>query len=395
MKNLIVLLTFLTLGVLGQDNPMFDSLDYFERNKIKTIYCTANSWWYAFPFTSWQISFDNDKKTIMNHSFVPRHTDDKLAMAISSGKPTSWNFKYRDTIIKDQKGQDRSEARYLYDNKGRLHKTIYTTFNVPPEAQYGFRYSEKKDSDKTDSDGYRHKKSHTTSTTYFYTDTVSKKLKRITTESPYYLKITNFYYEKYLVGMKTETDSNKITQNINFQTFKYEYYRDRKLKREIRTVPSEYCPGFIGNTSCEGIIEYTYDTEFLNDSTPIPGIPYVYLITIENKLGKEVYVELKGRGPKSKTFEKIADFFPRLQPDSIYELAFDPRPNHNCIYHLKKNSFIPFSKEKYSDIEINVYVAQRDEQLSDARKAEKLYQETCKVEDLFKQKKVIVIPAKK
>jgi hypothetical protein len=391
MKKLIVILSFLTSGLFGQDNPMFDSLDYFERNKIKTIYCTANSWWYAFPFKSWQISFDKDKKTMTNHSYVPRHTDDKMAMAISSAEPTSWNFKYRDTIIKAPEGEARSETKYLYDNKGRLQKIISTTFNVPSESQYGFRYSENKDSNKTNSVGSQDKNSHATSTTYFYTDTVSRKLKRITTESPYYFKITNFYYEKYLLGMKTETDSNKITQNINFQTFKYEYYRDRKLKREIRTVPSEHCPGFIGNTTCEGIIEYKYDTEFPNDSTPIVGPPIAPLITVENKTASDIAVELWGYDDKGNKKRQSTTIWWRIKPDSTYELICDLRPDRNEIYLRKQHSYIPFKKDLYTAIEVFVYTTSNSPTYFQEEKEKVLFQEKYKLEALFKKPKTIKI----
>jgi hypothetical protein len=99
MKRLIVILTLLTSGLFGQDNPMFDSLAFFERNKIKTIHCTAPSWWYSPPFKSWKISFDKTKKTQSYHSYIPRYTSNKMAKAIASAEPTSWNFKFRDTII--------------------------------------------------------------------------------------------------------------------------------------------------------------------------------------------------------------------------------------------------------------------------------------------------------
>ncbi len=49
---------------------------------------------------------------------------------------------------------------------------------------------------------------------------------------------------------------NKIDKSISVDTFLYEYYPDKKLKKETRKVKNSRC-----KTNCEGTIEYKYDTE--------------------------------------------------------------------------------------------------------------------------------------
>lgn len=386
MKKLILFLTFLTSGLFGQNNPMFDSLDYFQRNKIKTIYCKTESWWYRGPFRGWSISFDKEAKTKKYHSFVYWDTDtSELVKAISAQFSQPQKFDFNDYSGYSNNGDSYTEIKHFFDHKKRLQKIIMIQKRSRAVSTYGFRFS-----DSTASTSEVNKEFMTT-TNYYYSDTASNKLKRIVEESPYHVEETNFYYEKYLLTLKTITDSNKLDHKINFETFTYDYYPDRKLKRETRRVASENCPGIYGRTECYGSTEFTYDTEFLNDSTPIPGIPYVYLLSIKNKLNNEVYIELRGHNAKTKTSEIIMDIFPRLRPDSTYELVFDPRPDHKVIYPAKKRFYTSFDRMKYTEIEINVYVAQSRDQVFNHEKAETLYHEKVSVESLFKKKKEITI----
>lgn len=389
MKRLSIIFILLTSGLFGQDNPMFDSLDYFQRNKIKTIHCKTESWWYRGPFKEWSISFDKDAKTKKYHSFVYWDSDTSgLVKAISSNVSNPQNFNFDDYSGHSPNGESFTEIKHIFDNKKRLQKKIMVQKNSNSVSTYGFRFSGSTSS--TDEVN----KEFITSTNYYYSDTASNKLKRIVEESPYHIEETNFYYEKFLLTLKTITDSNKIDNKIKFETISYDYYPDRKLKRQTRRVASDHCPGIYGRTECYGSTEFKYDTEFLNDSTSIPGIPYVYLLTIENKLKNEVHVELTGHNSKTKTSEKIMDIFPRLRPDSIYELVFDPRPDHNNIYPAKKSFYAPFDRKKFTDIEINVYVAQSRDHVFDHANAETLYNEKYTVESLFKKKKVIKIVKK-
>ena len=76
------------------------------------------------------------------------------------------------------------------------------------------------------------------------------------TESPYHIEERKFYYDNNLLIKRIGTDSNKISHKITINTFLYEYYNDKKLRKEIRKVSDTHC-----KSDCEGIIEYKYDTD--------------------------------------------------------------------------------------------------------------------------------------
>jgi hypothetical protein len=385
-KYLAVILIFSASNLFGQFNPMFDSLDYFERNKIETIYCKANSWWYASPFKSWEISFNKEKKTKTYHSYVVWDTTIKWASAIATAEPASLDFKFRDTIIKAGEDGTNTEIKHVFDSKKRLQKKLVINNNFPVELLDGFRYSDKD----TIGSSSGVSKAHVTSTTYYYMDTSSKKIKKIITESPYHIKETNFYYEKFLLSMITELDSNKNSQVVDFEVIRYDYYPDRKLKRETRRVATEYCPGIAGHASCEGSIEYKYDTEFPNDSTPILGIPYQPLLTIENKLSYELWVEIWGYSGK----DRRRQFSERLYSDSNYVIAFDPRPDRKYILQLKKNWSPVVSRDKYEGFEIIVYSNPNKKIPFETATGEILLVEKHKIEPLFKKPKTITVKNK-
>ncbi len=226
---------------------------------------------------------------------------------------------------------------------------------------------------------------HMTSVVYYYSDTSSSKLQRIIIESPNHVEQCDFYYDKYLLSMKTKRDSNKITNKVHFEMFRYEYYRDRKLKKEIRRVSDDYCPGFIGNTTCEGAIEFKYETEFPNDSTPIVGPPIASLITVENKTASDIAVELWGYDDKGNKKRQSTTIWWQVNPDSTYELICDLRPDKNEIYQRKQRSYFPFKKDLYTDIEVIVFTTSNSPTYFQAEKEKVLFQEKYKVESLFKK----------
>jgi hypothetical protein len=238
---------FFTSTFFGQDNPMFDSLDYFQRNKIRTIHCETNSWWYALPFKKWQLSFDKKTNVVKVHSFV---FDDKTSSFAKTIKPSARNFTLHDTVIQTNRSEYNDTVKYFFDNKKRLSKKLFIS-----TAQM------LSDSNLTNSITDSERVLHITTITYFYADTISSKLKRTITESPYYIEESNYYYDKHLLSVRTSLDSNKISKEIKFEVTAYDYYPDKKLKKETRRVLSEHCPGIVEGTICEGIINYKYDTE--------------------------------------------------------------------------------------------------------------------------------------
>ena len=92
--------------------------------------------------------------------------------------------------------------------------------------------------------------------TYSYADSTKNKIKKIVWETPYFIEEKNFYYDKYLLSLRTTLNYNKITKKTYFETTSYDYYPDKKLKRETRRVADNECPG-----NCVGVIEYSYETE--------------------------------------------------------------------------------------------------------------------------------------
>ena len=219
-KKLSIIFIFVSFNLFGQDNPMFDSLDYFLRNKIRNIYFDISTWYYAPSFSSFKITFD--KKSLTQNGV---------------------SFSFRDTVI--SKGQGFNDTiKYIYDNKRRLIKKLVTSTTTVSKQN---EILNSRPSDRAP---------YLTTTTYFYSDSSTKRLKKTVTESSSYIEERNFYYDKYLLSVRTSLDSNKIDHKVTFETTTYDYYPDKKLKKETRRVASDRCPD-----NCEGTIEYKYDTD--------------------------------------------------------------------------------------------------------------------------------------
>jgi hypothetical protein len=380
MKRISIILIFISSSLFGQDNPMFDSLDYFQRNKIKTVHCQTNSWWYAPPFKNWKISFDKDTKRIKYNSFVFDDTTSSMAKSFSSESSGGWDFRFNDTIIKNEKGLPNDTIRYVFDNNKRLSKKV--VISTTPKHSNSIH-------SKINSAGVR--VPHITTTTYFYADASSKRLKKKITESPYYIEEDSYYYDKYLLSIRTSLDSNKLDHKVKLETTVYDYYPDKKLKKETRRVASDHCPGIVGGTTCEGIIEYKYDTEFKNDSTPsgIKPIPYITLITVENKRKSDVYIEVYGYPSDNKG--KVSTWLvPHIATDSTYEIIFDPRPEYG-IHPRKQDTFWSYKKDKFTSFEILVFPKPEKYVSYTDQPKDILFSEKIKIEPLFKQPRTIQI----
>ena len=218
---------------------MFDSVDYFLRNKIKVIYEYHSSWYYGLPLEYVKSSFDKKSKTFRLDSIKFNDPTSPIAKNFKIGGIN--NFVLRDTVTTRQDGF-KDTLKYFFDNKKRLKQKAHISWLL---KQGNFISSNPKDLVR-----------HVTTWTYIYEDSNSKKLKSVVTESPYFIDTKNFYYCKLLLSTRTSLDSNKIDHKITFETMSYDYYSDNKLKRQTRRVTSDHCP-----TICEGTIEYKYETD--------------------------------------------------------------------------------------------------------------------------------------
>jgi len=376
MKRLIIILFLISSSLFGQNNPMFDSVDYFLRNKIKTVHEYHSSWYYGGIISYFKTSFDKQTRTLRYDSLGFNPADSLFAKDFMGFVR---NFRLRDTIYPRSNGYN-DTIKYIFDSKKRLYKRIYASTAPKNVGRIGIKGS---------LGGER--VPHVTTTTYFYTDTISKKISQEITESPYFIDKRNFYYTKTFLSTRTSVDSNKLSNRINFESMVYDYYPDKKLKKQTRRVSTDHCPGI-----CEGTIEYKYDTEFKNDSTPsgIKPIPYIKLITIENKSKSEICIELYGYPDNSIPRNKAGCFHSRLRTDSVYEIIFDPRTDHNTIYERKKNISPAYERTKYSGFEIFVYTKPDKLVFYESTPRDTLFFEKCKTESLFKKPKIIVIKEK-
>jgi hypothetical protein len=369
MKRLIVILTFLTSGLFGQENPMFDSVDYFLRNKIKVVHEYYSSWYYGLPWEYLKMSFDKNKKTLRLDSIKFEDPNSTFAKSMKTGGVNS--FRMRDTIIRKDNYND--TIKHFYDNKKRLKKIVYSSMttkshNFPADPKDFIP--------------------HVTTTTYIYEDSISKKIKRVVIESPFYIETRNFYYTKSLLSTRTSLDSNKISGRIKSEVTTYDYFPDKKLKRQTRRVTSDHCP-----TICEGSIEYKYDTEFPKDSTPsgIKPIPYTKLVTVENKTKSKICVEFYGYPTDKKSCDHLW-LLPKIAPDSTYEVIFDPRPDQG-IYPRKQYTYWSFKRDKFKEFGVLVYPRTDDSPFNEPK--DTLFFEKFKIEPLFKTPKTIKIINKK
>ena len=369
---------------------MFDSLNYFQRNKIKTIYCEADQWWYGHPFKKWEIVFDKNKNSTRYKSIVPRYRDGQLIQNLISYLCQDRYFKFRDTTFYTIDNNISREIKYSFDNNMRLKRQETIDYQSSRESQYGFRFSTKDSAASLKPSSSKSNK-HITSITYIYEDSDNNKIKKIIEESPNYVAITNFYYEQFLLSTKTKLDSNKITNEIKFESIAYDYYPDRKLKRETRRVADGRCPGLAGNTICQGTIIYKYDTEFKDDLTPIPDVQYIPLIAVNNNCNSNIYVELWGYEDKNDQPKRIKTDFNIIQPEDDYELFYEPAPDCNCIHQRRKRYNFSFELNKYHDIEVRVYTLSEIKRVFDAEKEKKLFSKKYTVRRLLKRPKQIKI----
>lgn len=239
MKKLIVILTFLSCSLLGQDNPMFDSVDYFLRNKIKTVH-----WYISEDFCSpgWdylKLSFDKNTRTLNSDSAHYRDTSSAMAKTKISG---SRGFLFRDSVYNRPGFAYSTTIKYQFDKKGRLIKKLDITEYYPDSKVPGLSASDKK---------------YTTTTEYFYADASTKKIIKTTTKSLHYSEEINFIYEKSRLLKRVNVKTQKNDKNRSTDTFTYEYYDDGKLRKETRQLidPRYKQP------MCAGFIEYKYDTD--------------------------------------------------------------------------------------------------------------------------------------
>lgn len=237
---------------------MFDSLDYFVRNRIKTVHFHAYGDNTPDEFKNISANFDKDKKTFNGRHFRLRDTIFVKQWYDPRDKQTH-SQKYNDTI------------RYTFDKKGRLTSQFHVD-------QYGVGPSQ-------------------ITTTYLYTDDDSKRIKTIIKETTEYIDSTKYSYDKkYLIkrvntlhrkrySLKdstikgssknyldysslpynhyySELHSNHDMTRCTFEsesptTVLYEYYQDGKLKKETRMYAMKFCE----NNLCKSYIDYKYDTD--------------------------------------------------------------------------------------------------------------------------------------
>ncbi|MES2679407.1 MAG: hypothetical protein V4635_05955 [Bacteroidota bacterium] len=378
MKRLIVILTFLTSGLFGQDNPILDSVDYFLRNKIKVIHEYHSSWYYGHPWAYKKSSFDK-KSRVLRLDSIKFKWDDPNSSWTKFMKPGSLTtFGSRDTIFRRENNFN-DTIKHFYDKNKRLTKTLFIA-TAPKQSEDG-SLSIGENAERVP---------HITTTIFLYADSVSKKIKRTITESPYFISVTNFYYDKTLLSIMATLDSNKLVNKITFETTTFDYYPDKKLRKQTRRVSSDYCPDI-----CEGTIEYKYETEFKNDSTPsgIEPIPYITLLKIENKTKSEVYAELYGY-PSNNKPKRHTWIVPHIGADSTFEIAYDSRVDKG-IFPRKQSSYWYYKKNDFTTFQIHVFSKPINYvQYSETQK-DTLFFEKINIAPLFKTPKTITITEKK
>lgn len=362
---------------------MFDSLDYFVRNKIKTIHYNISPWYYSPPWHYVKMSFNKQNNTLKCDSIGFDDVNSPTAKYFDkTGKGRSFGFK--DTIILGEQGMYNDTVRHYFDAKGRIKqiqvKSAEKIYNGPVKSLIP---------DKQDNVNQLENKMIPTTliTSYFYYNDSTKKLKQIVTENKDYKEVRNYYYSQSLLSTQTKIDSNKIAHQVGFETTFYDYYPDKKLKKETRRVSTENCPNI-----CEGVIEYKYETEFPNDSTPsgINTITYLPLLKIINKSKQIISFEIYGYEKEKNLKQKLFIFNNSIKINDSYEVVFDDRPDYG-IRPKNENTFIPYPKYKFKTFEILIYKKSENSTNSLIQKRDTLHFEKCKVDKLFNTPKEIII----
>lgn len=371
---------FVSVNSFAQDNPMFDSLDYFVRNKIKTIHYNISPWYYSPPWHYVKMSFNKQNNTLKCDSIGFDDVNSPTAKYFSkTGKGRSFGFK--DTIMLGEQGRYNDTVKHYFDTKGRI-----TQIQVKSaEYKYGTGVA-------TSNTGQSKNVNNEvipiiSNTFYFYFNDSTKKLKQIVTENKDYKKVRNYYYSQSLLSTQTEIDSNKIARQVGFETTFYDYYPDKKLKKETRRVSTENCPNI-----CEGVIEYKYETEFPNDSTPsgINTVTYLPLLKIINISTQIISFEIYGYDKEKNIKQKLFLFNNSIKINDSYEVVFDDRPDYG-IRPKNENTFIPYTKDKFKSFEILIYKKSENSTNSLIQKKDILHFEKCKVDKLFNTPKEILI----
>jgi hypothetical protein len=241
-----VIFFLITSSLFGQDNPMFDSLEYFRRNKITRVHYYMSSWYYSTGFKYLRFSFDKNTNTLSNDSLV--FHDPSLNRAKKITTLGTHDFSLKDTVYRREGFSYSSTIKYQFDGYGRLIRILDITdhYNVRAVDDAATSIFDVSPSEKT----------YTTTTEYFYADSKSKRIKLMTTESPYYREERNFFYKDNRLVKRVDRKTQKGNRDVSVDTFLYEYYVDGKLMKETRKVKDSRC-----KSHCEGTIEYKYDTD--------------------------------------------------------------------------------------------------------------------------------------
>lgn len=202
ITNLILLLYFLSFKLLGQSPRFFDSLNFFARTKTKEIHVSQRSNGKAFRVTT--AHFNKQKHSLV---WCGKHVGAALACA--------------DTVYFDPttgNAQTDSTYHHVWDNKQRLTKTI-----------------QRADPDET------------ITTHYYYTDSLSKRLKMVIEESSNgHTSISLYQYGMDQLKTVYESIYGPNRGNSKFEThrtYTYSYYPDARVKTE--TVETNGKPDFI------------------------------------------------------------------------------------------------------------------------------------------------------
>jgi hypothetical protein len=245
-KSLSLTFFLIVFRLFGQDHPMFDSLDYYKRNKIKRVHYYVSSWYYSPGFKYLRFSFDRNTNTLSNDSVV--FHDPSLNRAKRTGTLGTRSFSLKDTVYRQDGYTYSSTIKYQFDDLGRLvRRSDITEHNNVRTVG---------DSSGSIFDVSPGEKSYTTTTEYFYADPRSKRLKLTTTESPYYREERKYFYQGGRLVKRVDRKTQKGSKDVSIDTFLYEYYADGKVRKETRKVTDSRC-----KARCEGTIEYKYDTD--------------------------------------------------------------------------------------------------------------------------------------
>lgn len=228
----------MTSGLFGQDNPMFDSLDYFTRNKIMNIHYLISSWYYSPGWDYMKFSFNKKTSTLNCDSIHYIDPSSPMAKTTTLG---SRRLNLKDTVYHRPGFAYSTTIKYQFDLNGRLTKMLDITEYYNPSAVDGLLPSDK---------------TFTTTTEYFYADDVSKKLVRTTTDFHSFLEERNFFYKNNRLIKRVDKQINKNDKKVSVDTHLYKYYADGKLRKETRQVKDGRC-----KSNCIGTIEYKYDVE--------------------------------------------------------------------------------------------------------------------------------------